>query len=84
LDQSIDSFETLDISLGQTTNGGERVTQADTGGNVAVQIGEKLEDLDKQRRRALDANFLIQCWLEVSENGGLVSLRGDCKATYED
>jgi hypothetical protein len=75
LDQSIDSFETLDISLGQTTNGGERVTQADTGGNVAVQIGEKLEDLDKQRRRALDANFLIQCWLEVSENGGLVSLQ---------
>lgn len=41
---------------------------------VAVQIGERLEDLDKQRRRALDANFLIQCWLEVSEAGQLTSL----------
>jgi hypothetical protein len=39
-----------------------------------VQIGERLEDLDKQRRRALDANFLIQCWLEVSEAGQLTSL----------
>lgn len=41
---------------------------------MAVQIGEKLEDLDKQRRRALDASFLIQCWLEVSESGELPSL----------
>lgn len=72
LDQSIDSFESLDISL-NNSNGNER-SQIDTGGNVAVQIGEKLEDLDKQRRRALDANFLIQCWLEVSETGNLISL----------
>lgn len=56
-------------------NGNSRGSQADTGGNVAVQIGEKLEDLDKQRRRALDANFLIQCWLEVSETGELTSLQ---------
>lgn len=73
LDQSIDSFETLDISLNQNSNGTDR-SQLDTGGNIAVQIGEKLEDLDKQRRRALDANFLIQCWLEVSETGELSSL----------
>lgn len=56
-------------------NGSGRGSQTDTGGNVAVQIGEKLEDLDKQRRRALDANFLIQCWLEVSETGELTALQ---------
>jgi hypothetical protein len=76
LDQSIDSFETLDISLNQASgaNGYERTGRNDGGGNVAVQIGEKLEELDKQRRRAQDANFLIQCWLEVSEKGQLASL----------
>lgn len=75
LDQSIDSFETLDSSLNNPngTNGNDR-GRPDAGGNVAVQIGERLEDLDKQRRRALDANFLIQCWLEVSEMGQLTSL----------
>ena len=76
LDQSIDSFERLDISLSSPDGAGSnnRVSHADIGGNIAVQIGEKLEDLDKQRRRALDANFLIQCWLEVSETGELISL----------
>jgi hypothetical protein len=76
LDQSIDSFERLDISLNRpnASDGYDRASQPDAGGNVAVQIGEKLEELDKQRRRALDANFLIQCWLEVSENGELISL----------
>jgi hypothetical protein len=76
LDQSIDSFETLDISLNQPngTNGFDRNGRQDGDGNIAVQIGERLEDLDKQRRRALDANFLIQCWLEVSEAGQLTSL----------
>jgi hypothetical protein len=76
LDQSIDSFETLDISLNHPNglNGSDRNGRPDGGGMVAVQIGERLEDLDKQRRRALDANFLIQCWLEVSEDGRLTSL----------
>lgn len=55
-------------------NGTERRGGPDQGGIVAVQIGERLEDLDKQRRRAQDANFLIQCWLEVSEAGRLTSL----------
>ncbi|KAK7952182.1 exocyst complex component protein [Apiospora aurea] len=36
---------------------------------------EKLEELDRKRRRALDANFLIQCWLEVGETGELTSLQ---------
>ncbi|CZR53943.1 related to exocyst complex 100 kDa component [Phialocephala subalpina] len=76
LDQSIDSFETLDISLNNPNgvNGSDRNGRPEGGGLVAVQIGERLEDLDKQRRRALDANFLIQCWLEVSEAGHLTSL----------
>lgn len=73
LDQSIASFEALDSSLNNSNSGssGDRV---DGGGNFAVQIGEKLEDLDKQRRRALDAEFLIRCWIDVSENGQLTSL----------
>lgn len=82
LDESIDSFQALDISLSGTsntngtngTNGYDRNGRSDQGGNIAVQIGERLEDLDKQRRRAIDANFLIQCWLEISENGNLASL----------
>jgi len=76
LDQSIDSFEALDISLNHPNgiNGSDRNGRQDIGGNIAVQIGERLEELDKQRRRALDANFLIQCWLEVSETGTLLSL----------
>ncbi len=76
LDQSIDSFEALDSTLSNAniTNGTDRNGRPEGGGNIAVQIGERLEDLDKQRRRALDATFLIQCWLEVSENGQLTSL----------
>jgi hypothetical protein len=76
LDQSIDSFEKLDLSLssGDAANGSTSSGHTDHGGTVAVQIGEKLEDLDRQRKRALDAQFLIQCWLEVSETGELISL----------
>lgn len=46
----------------------------DTGGNAAMRIGERLEELDKQRQRAQDAKFVLQCWLEVSERGDLSSL----------
>ncbi|KAI9647375.1 Exocyst complex component 5 [Ciborinia camelliae] len=78
LDESIDSFESLDITLNNPngTSGAtaDRYGRPEAGGNIAVQIGERLEDLDKQRRRAMDANFLIQCWIEVSENGSLISL----------
>jgi hypothetical protein len=74
LDQSIDSFEALDLSL-NNPNGPDRGPRGDAGGNIAVQIGEKLEELDRKRRRAQDANFLIQCWLEVSETGELTSLQ---------
>ncbi|KAG9255054.1 exocyst complex component Sec10 [Emericellopsis atlantica] len=72
LDQSMSSFEALDITLQSgSADMNEPNGRSDGGGNVAVQIGEKLEDLDKKRQRALDAIFLIQCWNEVSETGNL-------------
>ena len=71
LDQTIDSFQSLDISLNSVPVSD---ASADSGGHVAVKIGEKLEELDRQRRRAQDAKFLTQCWLEVSEKGQLTSL----------
>lgn len=74
LDQSIDAFQSLDISLGQTNGNANRDSSFEAGGNVAVRIGEKLEELDQQSRRALDAKFLIQCWIELSEAGELTSL----------
>ncbi|KAF3358211.1 Protein gal10 [Verticillium dahliae VDG1] len=64
LDQSMRSFEALDLNLSNSNGTPDRSGRQEGGGNVAVQIGEKLEDLDKKRRRAQDAIFLIQCWLE--------------------
>ena len=76
LDQSMASFEALDVSLhAGNANAYDTNSRSDGGGNVAVQIGEKLEDLDRKRRRAQDAIFLIQCWNEVSETGQLTSLQ---------
>ena len=46
----------------------------DVGGNAAMRIGARLEELDKQRQRAQDAKFVLQCWFEVSERGDLSSL----------
>lgn len=71
LDQSMNSFEALDPGR---TNVEHQNVRSDGGGNLAVQIGEKLEELDRKRRRAQDAQFLIQCWTEVSETGLLSSL----------
>jgi hypothetical protein len=76
LDQSIVSFENLDSSLNNPNgvNGNSRSRRGELDGNFAVRIGEELEDLDKQRRRAQDAEFLIRCWIEVSEGGQLTLL----------
>ncbi|ERT02192.1 exocyst subunit SEC10 [Sporothrix schenckii 1099-18] len=81
LDQSMAQFEALDLSLnnpGEAENGsterGSRQGPDTGGGNIAVQIGEKLEELDRKRRRALDATFLVQCWTELSETGQLTPL----------
>ncbi|KAH0532746.1 hypothetical protein TsFJ059_001393 [Trichoderma semiorbis] len=75
LDETMESFEALDISLNpNSTNGNDANGKPDSGGNIAVQIGEKLDDLDKKRRRAQDTIFLISCWTELSETGLLSSL----------
>lgn len=68
LEQATESFNRLDVSLNGGASSG---TGLNAGGNVAVRIGERLEELDRQRQRAQDARFLIQCWLDVSEKGNL-------------
>lgn len=65
LQRTIESFHQLERKLDG---------DGDIGGNAAVQIGERLEELDKQRQRAQDAKFVLQCWIEVSERGDLSSL----------
>lgn len=67
LNQTIDSFQKLDTSL--KSDRGEK-----WGGNVAVETGRRLEELDRQRRRAMDAHFLIECWDEVSNQGEVTLL----------
>ena len=68
LTQTIESFQKLDTSL-KSEAGREK-----WGGNLAVETGKKLEDLDRQRRRAMDAHFLIECWDEVSTRGEVTLL----------
>lgn len=65
LERAIGSFRRLE----RTLDG-----DGDAGGNAAMRIGERLDELDKQRQRAQDAKFVLQCWLEVSERGDLSSL----------
>ena len=65
LNTTIESFHKLDTSLKASPNGEK------WGGNMAVETGRQLEELDRQRRRALDARFLIECWDEVSNKGDL-------------
>ena len=67
LDSGIGRFRELDQALKNSSDD-------DSGGQMAVRIGERLEELDRQRLRAQDAKFLIQCWLEVSERGELHAL----------
>lgn len=47
--------------------------QAD-GGDAALQIGARLDELDKQKRKADGAKFLISCWQSVDERGDLSQL----------
>lgn len=62
LERAIDSFQRLERSL----DGNDY-----EGGNAAMRIGERLEELDRQRQQAQDAKFMLQCWIEVSERGDL-------------
>ena len=66
LDHAVDSFHRLDSSL---NGNGYNVSD-----NNVSEIGEKLETLDRQRTRAQDAKFIIQCWMELSERGDLTLL----------
>ncbi|KAJ5086276.1 hypothetical protein NUU61_007583 [Penicillium alfredii] len=64
LRQTIESFQQLDTSLN-----GAGLESAGGTGNMAVETGKRLEELDRQRRRALDAHFLLECWDGVSNRG---------------
>ncbi|KAL9000600.1 MAG: hypothetical protein Q9188_005650, partial [Gyalolechia gomerana] len=65
LEQIRQSFNGLDVSLK-----GDNLDPV----NSVVKIGQRLEELDRQRTRAQDASFLIQCWMEVSQRGELFLL----------
>lgn len=65
LERAVDSFRRLE----KTFDGNDA-----EGGNVATRIGERLEELDRQRQRAQDAKFMLHCWIEVSERGDLALL----------
>ncbi|KAL8714415.1 MAG: hypothetical protein Q9220_001748 [cf. Caloplaca sp. 1 TL-2023] len=65
LETAMASFENLNASLNSNDNNSV---------GAVVRIGQKLEELDRQRTRAQDTRFLIQCWLEVSERGELFML----------
>ena len=72
LKHTIESFQQLDTSLnGAGLPGGD---SAGGTGNMAVETGRRLEELDRQRRRALDAHFLLQCWDGVSNRGEITLL----------
>ncbi|EED15937.1 Exocyst complex component Sec10, putative [Talaromyces stipitatus ATCC 10500] len=74
LSHAIESFQKLDTSLnGATLSSSSNGVFAESN-NVAVETGKKLEELERQRRRALDAHFLIECWDEVSNRGDVTKL----------
>ncbi|KAF7713412.1 Sec10 family protein [Penicillium ucsense] len=75
LRQTIESFQQLDTSLnGNGLENGEGRGAAGGMGNMAVETGRKLEELDRQRRRALDAHFLLECWDGVCNRGEIALL----------
>ena len=66
LEKAVENFTRLERTLDGSSD--------DSGGNAAMRIGERLEELDKQRQRAQDAKFVLHCWVEVSERGDLGTL----------
>ena len=80
LDQALESFNSLETRLDSSIEGvnfsgfsfsGFSAASAST---TALQIGERLEELDRQKKRAEDAKTLIQCWQDVNERGDLTYL----------
>lgn len=75
LDELLDNFGSLEARLDPPSSAGLlNGVEQEVGGQVALQIGSRLEDLDRQKRKAEDAKFLIQCWQAVSERGDLSQL----------
>ncbi|KAL4772603.1 exocyst complex component Sec10-like protein [Aspergillus nidulans var. acristatus] len=70
LKQAIESFQQLDTSFHSAGPGDTALGS----GNMAVETGRRLEELDRQRRRALDAHFLLECWDGVSNRGEITLL----------
>ncbi|KAL9054962.1 MAG: hypothetical protein Q9162_003817 [Coniocarpon cinnabarinum] len=75
LDQALDNFNSLE---GRMDSGNEFVTvngsSSFADASVALQIGERLEELDRQKTRAEDAKTLITCWQDATERGDLTYL----------
>ncbi|KIW03944.1 uncharacterized protein PV09_04782 [Verruconis gallopava] len=69
LEQAIEQFNRLDNTLNGSDASGR--DGPDSGGAFALRTGERLEELERQHKRAQDAKFLIQCWNEVSEKNTL-------------
>ena len=81
LQKNVDSFRRLNESLdNEFEDGNEEVSNT----NSAIRLGQTLEGLDKQRQRAQDAKFLIQCWIEVNDRGDLSSLEDVRRLTGGD
>ena len=72
LKHTIESFQQLDTSLNGAGISGSDM--AGGTGNMAVETGRRLEELDRQRRRALDAHFMLECWDGVSNRGEITLL----------
>ena len=77
MEQLLASFNRVDATLngGSDDNGNANGSGGGSGGgSLAQPIGERLEELERQRQRAQDAKRLVMCWLEVSERGSLGTL----------
>ncbi|PLN80366.1 exocyst complex component Sec10 [Aspergillus taichungensis] len=72
LNQTIESFQQLDTSL--NGSGFSSSELGGTTGSMAVETGRRLEELDRQRRRALDAHYLLECWDGVCNRGEITLL----------
>jgi hypothetical protein len=73
MQQYVSSLNRLDNQLNGVPQAGDD-NQEGGSSYMALRIGERLEELERQRQRAQDAKNLLLCWLEVSERGSLSSL----------
>jgi exocyst complex component 5 len=76
MEQLLASFNRVDAALNAGGSDGDAngSSSGGGGGTLAQRIGERLEELERQRQRAQDAKGLLMCWLEVSERGSLGTL----------